>query len=84
MANLWQNNAEGAWDSSISSGRGKGWCGSLQVLGIIDVIRDVAMDAISESRHATSDRVIKVKRKGTIRNGFVSERTSGQHLIDTN
>ena len=55
------------------------------MLSIVDVIRDVAVDAISESRHATSDGVVKVKRKGTIRNGFVSGRTSGgQHLIHTN
>ena len=55
------------------------------MLGIIDVIRDVAVDAISEPRHATSDGVIKVERKGTIRNGFVSgRRSTGQHLIRTN
>jgi len=55
------------------------------VLGIVDVIKDAALDAISESRDATSNGVIKVERKGTIRNSFVSGRTSGgQHLIHTN
>ena len=55
------------------------------MLGIVDVIRDVAVDAISESRHATSDGVIKVERKGTIRNGFVAgKRSAGQYLIRTN
>ena len=55
------------------------------MLGILVVIKDAGVGAVCKSRHATSDGVIKVERKGTIRNGFVSGKTSGgQHLIHAN